>query len=100
MDINAMLNILLTIAIIVFALLNAFKKMGTTIYDKATFLIAEVAEYDMPGPEKMKNVVDNLYNLVPKAFQRFMTKQRLELIAQGIYDDMKLFAENDAKDTV
>lgn len=78
----------------------AFQKMGTTISSKVTFLIAEAAELDIPGPEKMQTVVNELYKYVPDFFKSFMTKQKLEGIAQKIYNNMKLFAENDAKESV
>ena len=44
---------------------------------------------------------DKLYEkYVPDFFKSFMNKQKLEEIAQSIYDDMKLFTENDLKDSV
>lgn len=100
MNTITIIDIILTAIIIVVVIINAYRKMGTTIRSKATFLIAEAAELDMIGKEKMKIVVENLYRYVPKIFRRFMTKEKLEEIAQSIYDDMKLFTENDLKDSV
>lgn len=95
------IDIILTALVIVVAIICAYRKMGTTIRSKATFLIAEVAELDILGPEKMQTVVNELYEkYVPDFFKSFMTKQKLEEIAQSIYDDMKLFTENDLKDSV
>lgn len=101
MNTITIIDIILTAIIIVFAVINAYRKMGKTIYSKATFLIAEAAELDILGPEKMQRVVDELYEkYVPDFFKSFMNKQKLKEIAQSIYDDMKLFTENDLKDSV
>ena len=101
MNAITIIDIILTAIIIVVVIINAYRKMGTTIRSKVTFLIAEAAELDIPGPEKMQTVVDELYEkYVPDFFKSFMTKQKLEEIAQSIYDDMKLFTENDLKDSV
>lgn len=101
MDINVIIEVIVTAAAVVLAVVVAFQKMGTTIRSKVTFLIAEAAELDIPGPEKMQTVVNELYEkYVPDFFKSFMTKQKLEEIAQKIYNNMKLFAENDAKDSV
>lgn len=101
MNTITIIDIILTALVIVFAVINAYRKMGKTIYSKATFLIAEAAELDILGPEKMQRVVDELYEkYVPDFFKSFMNKQKLEEIAQSIYNDMKLFTENDLKDSV
>ena len=99
MDINIVIDILLTAAIIAVALLNAFKEMGKTISEKVPYLIAEAAKLDLLGSEKMQRVVNELYEkYVPDVFKAIMTKQKLEEIAQKIYDNMKLFAKNDGKE--
>lgn len=101
MTMETIIDVMLTVLVIVFVVLNAYKKMGKTIQSKATFLIAEAAELDILGPEKMQRVVNELYEkYVPDFFKSFMTKKKLEEIAQSIYDDMKLFTENDLKDSV
>lgn len=101
MDINVILEVIVTAAAVVLAVVVAFQKMGTTIRSKVTFLIAEAAKLDIPGPEKMQTVVNELYDkYVPDFFKSFMTKQKLEEIAQKIYNNMKLFAKNDAKESV
>lgn len=101
MTMETIIDVILTAIILVFVVINAYKNMGKTIREKTTFLIAEAAKLDILGSEKMQTVVNELYEkYVPDFFKSFMTKQKLEEIAQSIYDDMKLFTQNDTKDTV
>ena len=99
MNTITIIEIILTALVILFAVINAYRKMGETIQSKATLLIAEMAELDILGPEKMQRVVDELYEkYVPDFFKSFMPKSKLEEITQKIYNNMKLFAKNDAKE--
>lgn len=98
MTLETIIDILLTAAVIILSVVNTYKNMGKTIDEKARKLIAEVAQLDILGSEKMQRVVDELYEkYVPNFFKSFMTKEKLEEIAQDAYDDMKRFAVNDGK---
>lgn len=101
MSIETIIDVVLTALAIVFAVVIAYKQMGNTIQSKAALLIAQAAELDILGHEKMQTVVDELYTkYVPDFFKSFMTKQKLEEISQKIYNNMKLFTQNDLKDSV
>ena len=100
MTLETIIDVALTALVIIVSIAIAYKNMGKTISEKATFLIAEAAKLDVLGSEKMQTVVNELYKYVPDFFKSFMTKQKLEEIAQKIYNNMKLFAVNDAKDSV
>lgn len=98
MNVATVIDFILTAVILVYVVINAYRNMGTTISEKARYLIAEAARLDLLGSEKMQTVVNELYEkYVPDIFKAIMTKQKLEKIAQDIYDDMKNFAVNDGK---
>ncbi len=91
-------DVILTVLVLALGAYSAYIKAGKTIYSKASFLIAEAAELDILGAEKMKRVVNQLYEYIPPLLKKLLNKTKLEQIAQSIYDDMKLFAENDGKE--
>lgn len=56
-------------------------------------LVALAEMTTLPGPEKMAQVVASMYQHVPKAFRAILTEERLEAIAQGIFNWMRKYAE-------
>ena len=91
------INIILTVLVVAVSAYAAYKKMGATIPEKAAYLIAQCAKLDLLGAEKMQIVVDKLYENVPTAFKSILTKQKLQTIAQSIYDKMKAFSITEAE---
>lgn len=69
-----------------------FKVKGNVLAAVST-LIAQWEETDLPGVEKMYNVVRQLYELVPAPLRKLLTKERLEAIAQHVFDWMRKYAE-------
>lgn len=86
-------DIILTALVLAMGAYSAYKGTGKTINSKVSYLITEAAKLDLTGAEKMSDVVDKLYQYVPDIFKKLFTKERLEKIAQSVYDTMKEFAK-------
>lgn len=57
-------------------------------------------ETDGKGQEQLEKVVEDLYRLVPKILQPFITEKLLTKIVQLVFNGMKKFAEKQAKKTI
>ena len=68
-----------------------FKTKGSAVA-AATELIAEIEKSGWVGPEKMAYVVDRLYEIIPLPLKTVFTKERLQVLAQELYDSMKQYA--------
>lgn len=88
-------DIILTVLVIAMGAYSAYRSTDKTICSKVSYLITEAAKLDLTGSQKMSEVVDKLYGYVPAVFKKFFTKERLEIIAQSVYDTMKEFAKTE-----
>ena len=74
-----------------YAILNSTK---LNIMENIPRLIKEAQSItEFVGPEKMKWVVDNLTDILPKLFHVVFTKEVLEEMAQNIYNHMKEYRQ-------
>lgn len=93
MEVNMVIILCLAaIFLIALALLLYFRTRGDVL-GEVSKLIAECEETDDCGAVKMYNVVSVLYDMVPTPLQKIFTKQRLESIAQYIFDWMRKYAD-------
>lgn len=95
------LGIVMTIIAVLLGGYNAFQKYNVVkggLEGKMVYLIREANKLDIIGPEKMKVVVDKLYDMVPAAFKKFLTKEKIKDGAQTVYNQMKSFAEDENKE--
>lgn len=58
----------------------------------ATELIALIEQSGLLGKEKMAYVVEELFRMIPAPFKSVFTEDRLETLAQEIFDNMKDYA--------
>ncbi len=93
MTVNEILNIVLTVLVVAMGAYSTYLSTGKDIYSKVSYLINEAKNLDLIGKEKMALVVEQLYNIVPLPWKKFLTKEKLESIAQGVYDNMNAFAQ-------
>ncbi len=56
-------------------------------------LIAEAEKMTVPGEEKMKYVVGRIYVSLNSLAQAYFTKERIESIAQKLFDKIRAYAE-------
>lgn len=57
-------------------------------------LIAEAEKLNAPGAEKMKYVVDKVYRALAPFAKAYFTKERIQSIAQAVFDRVRTYAEN------
>ena len=56
-------------------------------------LIAIAEKTDLKGSEKMAQVVSSLYAMIPVPFKKLLTEERVQDIAQFVFDSMRKYAE-------
>lgn len=85
---------IVVIALFITAMLAAaFFALKAVLTGDVSQLVALAEMTSLPGPEKMAQVVASMYQHVPKAFRAILTEERLEAIAQGIFNWMRKYAE-------
>lgn len=89
------IDIILTVLVLAMGMYSAYRSTDKTINSKVSYLITEAAKLDLTGSQKMSEVVNELYGYVPAVFKKFFTKEKLEQIAQSVYNTMKEFAKTE-----
>lgn len=91
------MEILKYVLIIVLGAVIVYLKEYTTVIGKITALIAEAEEtyinYEKAGEEKMKFCINKLNLIIPKAFKPILTDEVLEMLIQGVFDEVKKYAD-------
>lgn len=77
---------------IVCALMFYFRVRGN-VFGAVSELVAIAETTGLTGPEKMAQVVVGLAAMVPGFLRKFLTDERLEKIAQWIFDWMRKYAD-------
>lgn len=70
-----------------------YYKVRGNVFAAVSELIAKAEELDFTGSEKMSTVVCGLYDMIPKPLRTVFTTERLEVIAQFIFDWMRRYAD-------
>lgn len=92
MDFFSVLEIVIVvICAITYGFMLFFKVKGNVL-GAVSELIALAEASGLPGAEKMAQVVDALYNKIPAPLKKIFTPERLEKIAQTIFDWMRKYA--------
>lgn len=94
MEIVEIITIIL--AAVIFGLMLYFKTKGN-ILGVVSELIAMAEKTGLTGSEKMAQVVDALYAKVPSWLKNVLNKDRLQDIAQWIFDWMRKYADTYAE---
>ena len=97
MDKSVIIN--LVIAVLCAAIYGAkvyFQTRGS-VFEAASKLIAEIESSGLIGKEKMAFVVGKLVELIPIPLKSVFTLERLETLAQEVFDNMKQYALEYAK---
>lgn len=87
-------------AVIVALLFMGFLKLKETTELDIVRLITEAEKLDRPGKEKMQWLVETLYDAMIPIAKAYFTKERLQKIAQNIFDYVRKYATlyNDNKE--
>ena len=85
-------SIVVIVLFITAMLAAAYFALKAVLTGDVSQLVALAEMTSLPGPEKMAQVVASMYQHVPKAFRAILTEERLEAIAQGIFNWMRKYA--------
>lgn len=93
---NIMISVLEILIVIIcavtYSLMLYFKVKGN-ITEGVSELIALAEKTNLPGNEKMAQVVDAMYEKVPAWLKKILNKYELEKIAQWVFDWMRRYAD-------
>ena len=95
--INILEIMIVLICVFVYGFMLYFKVKGN-LMEGVSELIALAEETGLPGNEKMEQVVNSMYEKVPKWLKKILNKHELEKIAQWIFDWMRKYADTYNKD--
>lgn len=68
-----------------------YRSRGSVV-ELVSRLIALAEATGLPGPEKMQQVVDGMYQYLPAPFRAILTREQLAKIAQDIFDWTRQYA--------
>lgn len=87
--------------IVIFAamLIIGFLRLREAMNIDIVNLIAEAEKMAVSGEEKMKYVVGRIYTSLSAIAQAYFTKERIESIAQKLFDKIRAYAEEYKKRT-
>lgn len=92
-------TILEIVVILVAMLIIGFLRLREAMNIDIVNLIAEAEKMTVPGEEKMKYVVGRIYVSLGTLAQTYFTKERIESIAQKLFDKIRAYAEEYKKRT-
>lgn len=84
--------IFVILASVTFGFMLYFKAKGHVL-GAVSELIALAETTGLPGSEKMAKVVAELYGKVPAFLKKILNKEKIEIIAQWIFDWMRKYAD-------
>lgn len=84
--------IIVVICAITYGLMLYFRVRGNVLGAVSEF-VALAESTGLAGSEKMSQVVSELYEKVPGFFKKFLSEDKLEKIAQNIFDWMRQYAD-------
>lgn len=91
---NPTLQIILeSIVLIAVLLIMGFLRLKETTELDIVRLIAEAEKLDRPGTEKMQWLVSTVYDAMVPIAKAYFTKDRIQKIAQMIFDYIRKYAD-------
>lgn len=93
MNLNEILNIVLIVLAILSTLIGYYFKIKEKISKEINGLINNAEDGESIGADKMNQVVDNLYKLVPIAYRGILNKNVLEKMVQLAFDKIEEYAK-------
>lgn len=90
-DILGIASVVCWIAVVIAMLY--YRSKGDVI-EMISHFISLAEQSGMPGPDKMAMVVNWMYTALPAPFRTILTKERLQVIAQEVFDWTRQYAVN------
>lgn len=91
-SINILTIIVIVLCAILYGVILYFRVRGN-IFGAASELVALAEQSVLTGSEKMNRVVTALYKKIPAPLKKVFTPERLQSIAQTIFDWMRKYAD-------
>ena len=97
MDFNEILNIVLVVLGVVITLVTYYFKVKNKLQDAVNGSINNAEQEGVSGEDKMNQVVNDLYSLVPIAYKGIFNKEFIQKLVQKAFDKIEEYANKQNK---
>ena len=92
MDFNEILNIVLVLIGVVITFVTYYFKVKNKLQDAVNGSINNAEQEGVSGEDKMNQVVNDLYSLVPIAYKGIFNKEFIRKLVQKAFDKIEEYA--------
>ena len=92
MDFNEILNIVLVVLGVVITFVTYYFKVKNKLQDAVNGSINNAEQEGVSGEDKMNQVVNDLYSLVPVAYKGIFNKEFIRKLVQKAFDKIEEYA--------
>ena len=92
MDFNEILNIVLVLIGVVITFVTYYFKVKNKLQDAVNGSINNAEQEGVSGEDKMNQVVNDLYSLVPIAYKGIFNKEFIKKLVQKAFDKIEEYA--------
>ena len=92
MDFNELLNIVLVLIGVVITFVTYYFKVKNKLQDAVNGSINNAEQEGVSGEDKMNQVVNDLYSLVPIAYKGIFNKEFIQKLVQKAFDKIEEYA--------
>ena len=93
MDFNEILNIVLVVLGVVITFVTYYFKVKNKLQDAVNGSINNAEQEGVSGEDKMNQVVNDLYSLVPIAYKGIFNKEFIRKLVQKAFDKIEEYAK-------
>ena len=97
MDFNEILNIILVLIGVVITFVTYYFKVKNKLQDAVNGSINNAEQEGVSGEDKMNQVVNDLYSLVPIAYKGIFNKEFIQKLVQKAFDKIEEYANKQNK---
>ena len=97
MDFNEILNIILVLIGVVITFVTYYFKVKNKLQDAVNGSINNAEQEGVSGEDKMNQVVNDLYSLVPIAYKGIFNKEFIRKLVQKAFDKIEEYANKQNK---
>ena len=97
MDFNEILNIVLVVLGVVITFVTYYFKVKNKLQDAVNGSINNAEQEGVSGEDKMNQVVNDLYSLVPIAYKGIFNKEFIRKLVQKAFDRIEEYANKQNK---
>ena len=97
MSFNEILNIILVVLGVIITFVTYYFKIKNKLQDAVNGSINDAEQEGVSGEDKMNQVVNDLYSLVPIAYRAIFTKDFIQKLVQKAFDKIEEYAKKQNK---